>query len=188
MRPRASKAWWRQASLSATRDAPGGMEKVSPCQWKAGNSGPNPENRDDFAPPGRQAHRKPAYLALVVARHPAAQDLGQELGAETDSEHARPGLDGLDEIALLRAQPVEAIFVVHAHGAAHDHEEVHLLDGRQGFAEKDAGPGERMAPGHGVLRDGAGPFEGDVFNGVNAHGSFSFFCEKWVVNPCALQL
>ena len=115
-----------------------------------------------------ERYRVPADLVLVVALDSRAQDLGDDLRAETHAEHELARCDRICHEVLLRDKPWRRVLVVGVHRPAHDHEEVDLVGGGVLLGGRHA-RGELVSGFRRPLRDHGSALEGDVLNDMDAH-------------------
>ena len=127
---------------------------------------------------GKAPDGEPADFLFSIGEHARSQGAGDELGAETDAEHGFAGLEKCSKGLLLGGQPGVEVFIVDAHGAAEDHQEVGGARVGDFVGVEQAGIGDLEAGAQEVCFDVAQTFERDVLPDTGAwggflHGSFS---------------
>ena len=82
----------------------------------------------------RHADRIPAHFELGVLIDFSSQDIGNELRAEAYAQDREPALDGGPDQGFFVPQPGVKPMLIDIHGAAHDDQKIHGLDGGRGVA------------------------------------------------------
>ena len=158
----------RHPSLEASRVAPAGSSKVSPCQCKGMVA---PGSSGKFLPGlVREPNRKPADLVLRALRHARAERIGEQLRTETDPHHFFPRLQRLADEPALRLQPRMIAVLIDVHLAAHDREQIER--GGRLISAMQVRHVKRMTPGRGPVSDFARTLGGGVLKHGDVHASF----------------
>ncbi len=129
---------------------------------------PSREERRRGGQVGLAADRIPADFRLVVAPHRPADDLGEDLRAETDAQYRPAGSDHAGDEVLLGMEPGRGGLVVCCHRSAHEDEQVEVA-GRGMFFQQSERGGELVSARGGPVGDSGRPLEGHVLDDVNAH-------------------
>jgi len=111
----------------------------------------------------------PADFLFSVGKYPGPQFARNHLRAKADAQDGLSRLDCRAYKLLFPDEPRVVGFVIHAHGTAHDYQQVDVLGVRQFLRRKEARAGElvaiRLQPGF----DATQPFGWIVLKIVCAH-------------------
>ena len=156
---------------SARRDCEGVAMPVKPVEF----AGQRAEYRR-FRGIGSETDRVPADLRFTVAGDRAAEDVGDQLCAETDAENYLAVVGSLADEPLLVHQPGVAVVLVNVHESAENDQPVEIRLIGQGVAVKEGGPRESMTAHVHPVAYARRILERQVLQEMNPHGASILSC------------